>query len=254
MSSANEQKDHDGYSEIADRYERFYEEDPKIVAFFKALVEKNEVRRVLDCACGTGRELLIFHSLGCEATGSDISPSMLALARKHLAEAEVEIPLHQADFRELHGLFSARFDAVLVWSGAIFHVTDDNDALRAFDSMRKVLEPDGILVMDQGMTDRRLREKRRFVLNRSTSEASRVYVIDFLGERDWKYNTLDITHDGGKHKMDVWSTNVHFLLEEDQERLLGEAGFSTVEFYGTYDFEPYDRASSLRLFTVAHNS
>ena len=118
--------------------------------------------------------------------------------------------------------------------------------------MRKVLSPDGILVMDQGMTDRRLLEKKRFVLNRSTPEASRVYVIDFLSDRDWRYNTLDVSHDGGKHRMEVWSTDAHFLLEEDQKRLLGEAGFSKVEFYGTYDFDPYDRDSSLRLITVAH--
>lgn len=247
-----ENADRDGYSEIADRYDRFYEEDPKILAFFKDLVDRHQIRSVLDCACGTGRELLIFHSLGCDVTGSDISPSMLTLAKKHLAQADVGVPLHQTDYRELHEKFTESFDAVLVWSGAIFHVSDDDDSLQAFSSMRQVLAPNGILVMAQGMTDRRLREKRRFVLNRSTLGATRVYVIDFLGERDWQYNTLDITHDGGKHKMEIWSTDAHFLLQEDQDRLLRETGFSRVDFYGSYDFAPYDKTSSLRLITIAH--
>ena len=51
--------------------------------------------------------------------------------------------------------------------------------------------------------------------------------------------------------MDVFSTEMHVLLRDDQERLLIEAGFSSVEFYGDYDFSEYDKGSSLRLIAVA---
>ena len=45
----------------------------KETGFFERLFSENQVKRVLDCACGTGHELLIFHSLGCETVGSDLS-------------------------------------------------------------------------------------------------------------------------------------------------------------------------------------
>ncbi len=230
--------DRDVYAGCVDRYERYYKEDPQIVAFFRRLVEDHSVQKVLDCACGTGRELLLLRSLGCEVTGSDISPSMLKLAAENLAEASADIPLHQADYRDLPAHFSESFDAVICWSGAIFHIRNDDEGLQVFQGMREVLSPGGIAVLDQGLTDRRWRDKQRFVLNRSTRDTSRIYAIDYLGERDCRYNVLDITHQDEKQEMEVWSTDVHVLLKEDQERLLKEAGFSTVNIYGSYDLGP----------------
>lgn len=251
IGSFTENENHDKYAGWTDRYERYYKEDPDIVAFFKKLIENYSIRKTLDCACGPGQELMMLHSLGCDVTGSDISPSMLKLAERNLAQADIDISLHRADYRELPNHFSEPFDAVICWSGAIFHVSNDADALRTFQSMRTVLSDKGIAIFDQGLTDFRWAKKDRFVLNRSTRDTSRIYVIDYLGERDCRYNVLDITHQEEEQNMDVWHTDVHVLLKDDQERLLKEAGFSTVKIYGSYDFGEYDKASSLRLIAVA---
>jgi ubiquinone/menaquinone biosynthesis C-methylase UbiE len=67
----------DAYESFASRYDLFFgkleELDPLITAFYRKLFIDNEVHSVLDCACGTGRDLILFHSLGCEVVGSDIS-------------------------------------------------------------------------------------------------------------------------------------------------------------------------------------
>lgn len=101
---------HDLYEGFADRYDlffsRFGERDPVAVEFFCQLFAENQVRSVLDCACGTGNDLVLFHSLGCEVVGSDISESMLAQAHKNLAERGVKVPLQRADYRELPQHFS----------------------------------------------------------------------------------------------------------------------------------------------------
>lgn len=191
----------------------------------------------------------MLHFLGCEVTGSDISPAMLQLAKENLEEAGVDIPLHKADFRHLPNHFSETFDAVVCWSGSIFHIHDDDEALCAFESMWSVLSEQGIAIFDQGITDYRWKEKERFHLSRSNNDMSRVYVVDYTGQRDCRYSVLDICHE--KQEMDVFSTKVHVLLRDDQERLLTEAGFSTVDFYGDYDFSEYDKCSSLRLIAVA---
>jgi len=106
ISSSERQAEHDAYAGWADRYERYYEEDPDIVAFFTKLIEDYGIQKVLDCACGPGNELIMLHSLGCDVTGSDISPSMLQLAKKNLTQANIDIPLHRADYRELPKHFS----------------------------------------------------------------------------------------------------------------------------------------------------
>ena len=41
--------------------------------FFEELVKKHSVLKILDCACGTGIHLSLFHEMGIECFGSDIS-------------------------------------------------------------------------------------------------------------------------------------------------------------------------------------
>jgi cyclopropane fatty-acyl-phospholipid synthase-like methyltransferase len=54
---------------------------------------------------------MIFNELGCHAVGSDLSDEVLALARRILDEAGVDIPLHRIDYRELPRHLHKRFDA-----------------------------------------------------------------------------------------------------------------------------------------------
>ena len=238
----------DHYEDWADRYDLFPEDLSRETAFFRRLFSENRVSRILDCACGTGNELLTFKELGWEVVGSDISESMLTHARRKVEDADLDIPLHKLDYRRLPDEFAGSFDAVVCWSASILHVDDDEDALRAFRSMRSVLAEGGILVLDQGITDRR--DDRRFAINRSSSEATRLYVIDHTGERKATYHVLDVLH-REPPELKVWSSDVHILLRDDQERLLDAAGFSQVSFYGGYGFEPYDKKTSRRLIAVA---
>jgi ubiquinone/menaquinone biosynthesis C-methylase UbiE len=57
---------------------------------------ENKVRTVLGCACGTGRDLAFFHSLGLEVSGSDISESMLDVARANLSTRGIDVPPEQS--------------------------------------------------------------------------------------------------------------------------------------------------------------
>ena len=249
----------DLYAGFAERYDlfpsRFTLHDEDAIGFFRRLFTENGVRTLLDCACGTGRDLLLFYSLGCEVTGSDVSPAMLAKARANLAKHGLSAPLHQADFRNLPDCFAQRFDALACLSTAIGHALDDEAALQAFRSMRGALRDGGILVLEQGISDRQWAERPRFVLVEDTSEVTRLFALDYLdylggtGGRDVRYNVLDVFH--RSHEVKEWSAVLHVLLRDDQERLLRAAGFREVTFYGGYGFEPYDRRASERLITVA---
>ena len=246
----------DLYADFADRYDRFGREfgqqDPEQVAFFQKLFARHEARTILDCACGTGKHLHLFHALGCEVTGSDVSPSMLAQARKNLAGAGIEVPLHQVDYRTLPQHFGTRFDVVTCLSSSLLHMEDDDQVFLALRSMRAVLRRGGILVLSQGTTDRQWTEKPRFVLATNTGEFTRLFVIDYLGEGA-RYNIVDIHRGGDGEKLEVWSVEYpRVLLHDDQKRLLRVTGFSPVEFYGTYRFEPYEKEQSRVLIAVAH--
>jgi glycine/sarcosine N-methyltransferase len=246
---------HDLYEDFADRYDlffaRFSERDSAAVEFFRQLFAENQVRCVLDCACGTGHDLVLFHSLGCEVVGSDISESMLAQARKNLAERGLKVPLQKVDYRELPQHFNRQFDAVVCLSSSILHMPNEAEVLRAFRSMRGVLRDGGILVLTQGTTDKQWEEKPRFILAVNMKEFSRLFVIDYF-DQGARYNILDIFHSEEARDFKVWSVDYpQMLLEDDQERLLTASGFGAVDFYGTYRFDPYDKEASDRLIAVA---
>ena len=240
----------DSYEGLADRYDLF-PHNQAAYRFFRNLFEENRVSRVLDCACGTGRDLIVFRKLGCDAVGTDLSESMLARAGKNLAAAQVNVPLHQIDFRELPAHFDQPFDAVACLSGSLMEAADEAEMLSALCSMYAVLRDGGLLILTQGMTDKLWREKWRFILDVNTPDVSRLFVIDYL-ERGARFNILDISHSDTESGLSVWSVeHPHVLFGDDYRRLLPKAGFSDVQLFGGYGFEAYEPEESGWLIVVA---
>jgi len=68
------------------------------------------------------------------------------------------------------------------------------------------------------------------------------------------YSILDISHNQEIKRLDVWSAELTVLLRDDQERMLKAAGFQSVEFYGTFELDPYEKETSDKLIAVAQKS
>jgi len=77
---------------------------------------------------------------------------------------------------------------------------------RALRSMRAVLRPGGILILSQGTTDRQWREQPRFILAFDRPEATRLFVIDYLGQGA-RYTILDITREDGQSQLHTLSVD-----------------------------------------------
>jgi glycine/sarcosine N-methyltransferase len=245
--------DIDLYEGFAERYDltptRFYEPDPHEIQFFRRIFSKNDVNTILDCACGTGRHLSLFCSLGYEVWGTDKSQAMLDQARKNLTRCGVEIPLQQADYRNLPRHFQRNFDAITCL-GSIGYMPDEKQFLRAFRSMHTILRPGGILVLTTIPTDRQWVAKPRFKLVVNTADVSRLFVMDYT-QQTVLYHILDIFHSQERAELKVWSAELTVLLSDQQEQLLKEVGFHDVQFYGDFVFNPYDKENSEHLITAA---
>jgi ubiquinone/menaquinone biosynthesis C-methylase UbiE len=129
----------DGYARWAPVYERpnplVMVEEPVVRA---ALDAWPRPRRVLDAACGTGRHAEYLTALGHTVTGLDVSPDMLALARRRVPGARlVEAPLAPLPFED------AEFDAA-VCALALSHVADPSDAIA---ELARVVRPGGPVVV-----------------------------------------------------------------------------------------------------------
>jgi ubiquinone/menaquinone biosynthesis C-methylase UbiE len=245
----------DLYEALADRYDRFHgtfeSHDSRHDGFFADLFSRAGVRSVLDCACGTGRHVHMLHSLGLDVQGSDRSAAMLAVACRNLEGAGIEVPLRQADYRDLPAHFSCRFDAVTCLSSSILHMVDDVQVLSALRSMRGVLADSGIVVLSQGTSDKQWREKPRFILALDDPDLTRLFVIDYQGNGA-RHNIVDIVRSGDLPRVEAWGVDYrNMLLQDDYNRLLRESGFRGIWWYGDYSGAPYDPVRSDGLIIVA---
>jgi SAM-dependent methyltransferase len=100
-------------------------------------------KRLLDVGCGTGKSLIPMLERGWEASGCDISPAMLAIARAKIGDvARLEL----ADMRELPRL--GEFDLVWSLNDSVNYLADGAELEAALAGMRRNLAPGGLIVFD----------------------------------------------------------------------------------------------------------
>jgi ubiquinone/menaquinone biosynthesis C-methylase UbiE len=94
---------------------------------------------ILDAGVGTGRNMPFYPPSG-EVIGIDISPQMLARARRRRASLGITAELRQMDVMATD-FADGRFDYVI--ATFLFCVLDDEDQLPALRELRRVCKPDG---------------------------------------------------------------------------------------------------------------
>jgi glycine/sarcosine N-methyltransferase len=238
----------DAYEGLSERYDWMRRDDPARSAFFRQLFARYNVRKVLDCACGTGTDLLMFHSMNLETFGSDLSESMLAEARKKIVNTN--IVLKKADFCNLSDNYDERFDAVVCLNNSINEVLKDSETLRALGSMRSILHSGGILVFDQGQTDASMRNQSRYAPILNNRDFTRLFTMDYASDI-LTVNIFDFIHTDDELDFKYHSVRIRIRLRDGWNEILNEVGFSEVDFYGDWNFTSYDKDSSIRLIAVA---
>ena len=103
-------------------------------------------RRVLDLGCGTGRHAIGLARLGFEVTGVDVSDYALRRAAQAAANADVQLRLCRADLLGSDDWGVSPADAVICVQA--FGWGSDADQLRMLRTVRRLLLPGGLLVLD----------------------------------------------------------------------------------------------------------
>ena len=238
----------DAYEGFSERYDWMKHEDPDRTEFFRQLFDKCNIRKVLDCACGTGSDLLMFHSMNLETYGSDISESMLAEAQKKTANTS--IVLQKADFCNLSVTYVEKFDAIVCLNNSINEILDDSGTLKALKSMRSVMQARGILVFNQGQSDASMRNPLRFAPIVNNRDFTRLFTMDYSSDI-MTVNIFDFIHTENNFDFKSHSVRIRIRLLDSWNAILKDAGFIEVDFYGDWNFAPYNKEYSKRLIAVA---
>jgi SAM-dependent methyltransferase len=129
----------------ATSYDRLFPGGEQAVAFYRAEADR-QGGSVLELGCGTGNKLIPIAADGHSCMGLDLSPHMLAEARRKAAERGVDVEWVQGDMRDID--LGRTFDLVFIAANSLLHLHDADDVVSCFRSVRRHLAPGGRLVLD----------------------------------------------------------------------------------------------------------
>jgi cyclopropane fatty-acyl-phospholipid synthase-like methyltransferase len=111
-------------------------------------------QRVLDIACGEGRNSVWLAKLGCHVLGIDVSPLALEKARRLAQDAGVQVDFEHADVRAWRWL-ADEWDAIV---SIFIQFAAPAERAGLFAGIQSALKPGGVVVM-QGYTPKQLEYK-----------------------------------------------------------------------------------------------
>lgn len=133
------------YNTRAERYDEFNANNSNgINALLEKILKEHHVPTVLDLTCGTGSQVFWLKENGFEVVGSDISRSMLKIAKQKAKLKQLQINFLQGDCRTVH---VGQFDAVITIFNAIGHLTQEDFKL-AIQNINCNLNPGGLYIFD----------------------------------------------------------------------------------------------------------
>jgi len=134
-------------------YENFedYDQEPytqntaEEIAFILEAIAGDDVRRVLDVGCGTGRHTLGLAAQGYDVVGLDFSERMLEQGRRKAAKAGVSVQFVHGDARRLD--YKSEFDLVIMLCEGGFSLVE-TDAMdrKILLGIQEALVPGGKLI------------------------------------------------------------------------------------------------------------
>lgn len=159
---------------------------------FLKLIPENAF--ILDAGCGSGRDTLMFKSLGYNVTAIDGSIEMCKIASKHVKQEVLHIQFQEINFKE-------EFDAI--WASAsLLHISNDEIDL-VLNKLKESLKENGILYASFKYGDfEGIRNGRYF--NDLTEETA----IELFEKTNFKVIKTWITNDSRPERQDEKWVNI----------------------------------------------
>jgi len=140
---------------------------------------------VLELACGTGQLIVPIACVGMPATGLDLSSKMLLAANRRSVVAGAQVQLVEADMRDFD--LERRFSLIFIARNSLLHLSEQDEFRAFFSSVRRHLEPGGVVAFDIFNPDlQRLCRPRaeRFSVMRKTSPLHGELTVEATNDYD----------------------------------------------------------------------
>ncbi len=216
--------------------------------------------RVLELGCGDGRVSLPLAESGVSVTGIDLHPEMLAAASADRDDASTEV---QGRLRYLQKDISAftlepPFDRIIAPYTTLYVL--DPDARRAcLRCVERHLAPDGVFVFDVYPAEW-IREEGSYadpepLLISRMNYGDRAIEVYEQDAHDVEAQRVSVTYiheirDGDEQRTVTYTIDHYYLVLDQIEPTLAEAGLSLVAIEGDFDGGPFEESAERLVVTA----
>ena len=245
------------YDSFANKYDLMVSDEryDEVMPFFRTIFEKHHVESILDCSCGTGKQVLRFSQAGYEVKGSDISAKMIREAKRNAKEVGADVDFVQADFKKLTKTFERKFDCVVCWGNSLGHELGEKGILSALRGMYGVLRKGGIVIIQIRNLPKWVRERKRIIPMHYHKEPNGdrkvfIYALDYYRTRV-RFNVISLLESNGTPKFEVDSVNYRVVSGKRLKKMVTETGFRDLRTYGDSEFAPFKDSRSEHIIVIA---
>jgi SAM-dependent methyltransferase len=193
--------------------------------------------RVLDLACGMGRQTLELARRGHRVLGLDADDTALSAARQSARGEKLNVHFLKNDIRLIP--YRAEFDAVVNFFTSFGYFPSERDDLKALEAVQKSLKPGGRLLLDLLNKEWLMRHFEPNVWEQGEEGRGAVALddISFNFESGRLENRRTIINKDGSRTPAFVSVRIYTLTEI--KSLVARAGLTYRQSFGGFDGVPY---------------
>ena len=234
------------YDKIAAYYDLLAEGDDNSL-FFRAFAEDFLRRiprdaKILDCACGTGEQVIWLARQGYRIYASDMSQGMLMQAKEKCMQEKLSAIFFRSSWADLPAKTNEKFDLVILPGNSLSHISGFRTLNMSFRGVRQVLKEKSYLLFDIRNWEKTFEENSLGPQTFEVSDGKRKILVTYTYDiRGW--NTLSMmgvelaaTDDQVNKKFEFSFFPLSF---RQLEKSLLKCGFSHVEKIDYPDSEHY---------------
>ncbi|MFH1286373.1 MAG: class I SAM-dependent methyltransferase [Candidatus Magasanikbacteria bacterium] len=238
------------YKKYAKFYDKVYSNKSydNEVEFICSVIKNFKIKgeNLLDMACGTGIHTKKFAEKGYNATGADINPEMIKIAKQKTNEVQYFEGAMQS-FKS-----SNKFDIITCLFTAINYNKNIEELKETISNFYHLLNEDGIVIFDQGIIKGKDKDKQgAFVDTYSEDNLQVARISQWSPSRKnpdiYNANFLMFVKENGKVDFEIDEHELGIFSVEETKELMISQGF-TVKIYDDFTMKKYTKTGKRPIF------